>query len=192
MRTWWNHSGSIIYPEHDVTTMSSQYRVMSQRKCSLGFIQSCGKGSKPHDSKACRTTFSSNSLKSLFSVWLCVAGLYFGSFFFTIFLQLFEDCKHLFIYSSLKVLHRISVKLRSALWLGHCNTLILLLFRHSVEDFLVCLGSFSSCLTLFWPSFTVRQMSYLTLKYYRGADGQWWQDSLQNKLKLSRLHHHAW
>ena len=53
----------------------------------------------------------------------------------------------------LKSHQTISIGLRSGLWLGHCNTLILFFFSHSVVDLLVHLGSLSCCVTHFQPSF---------------------------------------
>lgn len=50
-----------------------------------------------------------------------------------------------FIYQSH---HSISIRLRSGLWLGHCNS-----STHSVVDLLLCLGSMSSYMTQFQPSF---------------------------------------
>jgi len=52
--------------------------------------------------------------------------------------------------------HSISIGLRSGLQLGHCNTLILFFFSHSLVDLLVIFGSLSSCITQFWPSFSCR------------------------------------
>lgn len=42
-----------------------------------------------------------------------------------------------------------------SIWtLGHCNTLLLFFFRHSVEDLLLCLDSLSCCMTQFESSFS--------------------------------------
>jgi len=57
--------------------------------------------------------------------------------------------------------HSISISLRSEL-LDHCNTLILLFFRHSVIDFLICLGSLSFSMNQFQQSFSC-QTDGLTL-----------------------------
>jgi len=91
----------------------------------------------------------------------------------------------------LKSHHSISVRLRSGLWLGKCNILILVFFSHSVIDLLVCLGSLSYCTTQFWPSFSCRtdclifefdsrilSSSWLTQRL-QGAQVLW----LQNKPK---------
>ena len=49
--------------------------------------------------------------------------------------------------------HRISIRLKTWLWLHHCNTSTLFFFRHLIVDLLVLLGSFSCCVTQFKPSF---------------------------------------
>ena len=83
--------------------------------------------------------------------------------------------QHCFMHSSLKSHHSISGRLRSGLWLDHCNTLILFFFRHSAVDLLLCLGS----LSCWWPSYShalaVRQMaSHLTLEYFGIQRSSWW------------------
>lgn len=57
------------------------------------------------------------------------------------------------LFALLRFCHSISVRVRSGLWLGHCNTLILLFFSHSVADLLLWLQSLSYCMTQFGWSF---------------------------------------
>ena len=106
-----------------------------------------------HDSTACRATFTSNNLNFLFSVWyhqfhsllwrnVCPP-------FFTMLLHFFKVCTSL-----LRSSHTVPIRLRSGLWLEHCNQLILFFFRHSVVDLLLCLGSLSCCITQFQPRFS--------------------------------------
>ena len=54
--------------------------------------------------------------------------------------QFIEVCSISLCTALLRSHHCISVRLRSGLWLDHCNTLILFFFRHSVVDLLLCLS----------------------------------------------------
>lgn len=45
----------------------------------------------------------------------------------------------------------------SGLWLGHCNTLMLFFFGHSVVDLLLSLGKLSCCITQFEKSFSCQK-----------------------------------
>jgi len=48
--------------------------------------------------------------------------------------------------------HRNSIRLRSGVWLGHCNILILFFFSHSVINLMVFLGTLSCCMTQSLPT----------------------------------------
>lgn len=59
--------------------------------------------------------------------------------FFAALLQFFEVCRQFFKHSLLRSCHTISVRSRSILWLGLCNSLIIFFVSHSVADLLRCL-----------------------------------------------------
>jgi len=144
--------------------------------------------STPYDSIACRTTFSRNNflIFARSSLQRCFITLRFAS---------------LCLYSALlRSWCIISVRLRSCLWLGQCNTLILFFFSHSVVDLLVFLGSLSCCMTN-QPSFTCQtdgftfdsRILWYTDRVVHGRLNdckvpRW----MQNKPQSPPLCHHDW
>lgn len=108
--------------------------------------QSSGKLNPCHETKV--STFSSNILKSSFSVrWhqsLILSWRNNSSLFFT---ELFQ-CIEVFIYAH----HFIQVEV----WSLTGPTLIPFFFNHSVVDLLLCIGSLAYCANHFWLSFSCR------------------------------------
>lgn len=97
-----------------------------------------------HDWIACGPTFKSNNLKYSFSVCIC-QSLKLPS--------LFQHFFSLLRFASIRLCRGLSIRLRSALWPGLCNTLIL----------------FSCNCPIAWLSFDLaflQTASHLTLEYF--------------------------
>ena len=163
-----------IRPTFKVTVFNNRWYPSGQ----TGGTTVCN-AAHPHDSAACRTTFSTHNLKSSFSVG-CYQSLIllWGNFrplHFTTLLQFFEVCSIHLSTALLRSHHSISIRSRCGLWL-HCNTLVLLYFY-----ILICCCVWDHC-SVSWTSFNqalaVRQMaSHFTLE---GAQVPWLQKTSPN------------
>lgn len=104
-----------------------------------------------YDSSAFRATFRSNTFKEMFSVWLHQVLRSLWRTFGPLILLHWDLWSFIYVELSQK-LALISIRLTSGLWLGHCNTMILFSFSHSVIDFLLGFGSFDWCMITLWTN----------------------------------------